>query len=314
MEKSLDIITIGEGMVELCSNQSLANTNTLDKYFGGDTLTTAVAAARMGANVGYISKIANDAFKDFLIGSLTAEGLDISQVKIVDGHNGIYFVTGLDSGKKEFAYYRKKTAATLLCEKDINEEYIKSAKIVYATGITQSLSLSAKEAVLKLLKTAKQNNIITAFDPNFDPLLWSREEAKEAFYEVEDFIDILFLNLKSDSLELWDIESSDKLIELLLDKGIKTVVLKSKANRGYYVANASETVFTPFYSSLKLDTTGTGDAFNGTFLKEIASGKSPFEAVKTAAVLSGLQIKSIGAIKSIPSQKEVLTALKEQYE
>lgn len=183
MENSLDIITIGEGMVELSSNQSLAYADTLDKYFGGDTLATAVAAARMGSSVGYISKVANDAFKDFLVGSWAAEGLDVSQIKMVDGHNGIYFVAGHDSGKKEFVYYRKKTAATLLSAKDIDEQYVKSAKIVYATGITQSLSISAKEAVTRLFNIAKDNNITVAFDPNLILFCGQKKKRKKLLWK-----------------------------------------------------------------------------------------------------------------------------------
>lgn len=312
MENKLDIVTLGEGLVEFSSRQSLAYADTLDKYYGGDTLTTAVAAARMGSNVGYISKVANDAFKDFLVGSWAAEGLDVSQIKMINGHNGIYFVAGHDTGKKEFVYYRKKTAASMLSARDIDEDYIKSAKIVYATGITQSISISAQEAVLKMFQTAKENNVTVAFDPNFDPLLWSKEEAKDGFNQIEDYIDILFLNLKSDSLALWDIESVDKLIELFLDRGIKTVVLKSKNKSGYYVANASETLFVPFYSDIKVDSTGAGDAFNGAFLHSVAEGKSVFESAKFAAVVSGLQVRGVGAIKSIPSLKEVSEAMREQ--
>ena len=171
MENKLDIVTLGEGLVEFSSRQSLAYADTLDKYYGGDTLTTAVAAARMGSTVGYISKVANDAFKDFLVGSWAAEGLDVSQIKMINGHNGVYFVAGHDTGKKEFVYYRKKTAASMLSARDIDEDYIKSAKIVYATGITQSISISAQEAVLKMFQTAKENNVTVAFDPKFDPLL-----------------------------------------------------------------------------------------------------------------------------------------------
>ena len=52
MENKLDIVTLGEGLVEFSSRQSLAYADTLDKYYGGDTLTTAVAAARMGSTVG----------------------------------------------------------------------------------------------------------------------------------------------------------------------------------------------------------------------------------------------------------------------
>ncbi len=313
MNYNLDLITLGEGLVELSNTQSLVYADKLDKYFGGDTLTTAVAASRLGSKVGYISKVANDAFKDFLIESWISENLDVSQTKVIEGHNGLYFVAGHDTGKKQFAYYRKKTAATLLSDKDIDENYIKTAKCVYATGITQSLSLSAKEAVSKLFKIAKENNITVAFDPNFDPLLWSKEEAIEAYSEIEEYIDIIFLNLKSDSLELWGISSCDKLIEMFLDKGIKVVVLKSKENKGYYVATASETIFTPFYSDIKMDSTGAGDAFNGAFLHEIADDKSPYEAIKTASVVSGLQVRNIGAIKSIPSFKEVAEAMKDFY-
>lgn len=314
MDKSLDIITIGEGLVELSATQSLAYATTLDKYFGGDTLTTAISASRTGANVGFISKVANDAFRNFLIDGWAAEGLDISNIKIMDGHNGVYFVAGIETGTKEFAYYRKKTAATMLSAKDIDENYIKSAKAVYATGITQSLSLSAKEAVVEMFKIAKENNVIVAFDPNYDSLLWSREEAKEAFYEVEEYIDVLFVNVKSDSFELWGIDSCDKLIEGFLDKGIKVVVLKSKDKKGYYVATSSEILFVPFYSDIKKDATGAGDAFNGAFLREYTDDKSPFEAAKFAAIVSGLQVRGIGAIKSIPSAKEVFEAIKEKNE
>lgn len=311
MENNLDLITIGEGLVELSSPQSLAYADKLDKYYGGDTLTTAIAACRSGASVGYISKVGNDAFMEFLVGGWASEGLDITRVTSTEGRNGVYFVAGHDTGHKEFAYYRKKTAASKLSARDIDEEYIKSAKAVYATGVTQSLSLSAKEAVLKMYKIAKENNILVAYDPNFEELLWSIDEAKDAFAEVEDYIDVIFLNIRTD-VGLWDIESYDKLIEMLLDKGIKTIVIKSKSNAGYYVATPNETVFVPFFSDTKKDSTGAGDSFNGVFLYELTQGKSPFEAVKTARIVSGLQVRKIGAIKSIPSAKEVAEVLHEQ--
>lgn len=313
MEK-LNIITMGEVLVELSNTQSLTYSDTLDKYFGGDTLTTAVAALRMGAKVGYITKIAGDAFQDFLVGGLAAEGLDISTVTTNDGYNGIYIVAGCETGKKEFAYYRKKSVASLISEKDIDEEYIKKADIVYATGITQSLSLSAKEAVFKLFKTAKENGIMTAYDPNFHSIFWSKEEANEAFNEIKEFIDVIFINIQSDSLELWGIDSYDKLSQMFFDMGIKIVVIKSKENSGYYIYYAAEKQFIPFYSDIKIDSTGAGDAFNGAFLYELSKGSSPFKAGKFACVVAGLQVRKIGAIKSIPSLKEVETAIRERNE
>ena len=64
MGDKLDIITIGESLIELSSNQSLAYAQTLEKYYGGDTLCTAVAAMRLGSKAGYITRL--EAFVDLM--------------------------------------------------------------------------------------------------------------------------------------------------------------------------------------------------------------------------------------------------------
>ncbi len=46
MDRKLDIVTLGEGLIELSSNVSLSLAQTLDKYYGGDTLAAAIAAKR----------------------------------------------------------------------------------------------------------------------------------------------------------------------------------------------------------------------------------------------------------------------------
>ena len=310
MTEKLDIISIGESLIELSSDKSLTYSDTIDKYYGGDTLATAVAALRLGSKVGYISRVGMDHFKDFLLDSWQSEGLDISQVKLVDGFNGLYFIARPEGGEKEFAYYRKKTAATNLSIDDISSDYIKSASIVYATGVTQSLSLSAKEAVKKAFTLAKEHKNLVAYDPNYSPKLWSKDEAKEAFYEIEENIDILFLNLKNDAQKLLEIMSIDKLIKYFWDKGISTIVVKSSADCGYYTGYQGEILFTEFWADRIVDTTSAGDAFNGGFLHAIASGLTPFEAVHIAAIVAGLQSQKIGAIKSIPFRKEVYSVYK----
>ena len=48
MNEKLDIITIGESLIELSTPKSLTDATTLDKYYGGDTLTTAITALKLG--------------------------------------------------------------------------------------------------------------------------------------------------------------------------------------------------------------------------------------------------------------------------
>lgn len=304
MVEKLDIITIGESLIELSSDESLSSAKSLNKYYGGDTICTAVAAARLGSKVGYVTRVGNDYFREYLLDSWQSEDIDISHVKLVDGFNGVYFIARLETGEKEFSYYRKKTAATNLSVNDITQEYIDSAQIVYSTGIAQSLSPSAKEAVKKAFELAKANGAIVAYDPNYTPLLWTAEETREAFEEIIELVDILLINSKHDAKKLFDIDSADKIIKTFWDKGVNTVVVKSP-NDGYCVGYNGEVVKAPFYFEKTKDTTSTGDAFNGGFLHGIADGYTPFEAVQLASIVAGFQTQKIGAIKSLPKKDEV---------
>ncbi len=313
MDKKLDIITIGESLIELSTNSSLTVTPSLDKFYGGDTLTTAIAALRLGAKVGFISRIGMDCFKNFLLESWQQEGLDISQVKPVDGTNGLYIVSKSEDGHEtEFAFYRKKTAATMLSIDDISSDYIINSSIIYSTGITQSLSISAREAVLNAFKIAKENNLITAYDPNFSSKIWSDEEAKESFEEISEYIDILFLNAKYNSKIVIDSNSVSNTIKYIWDKGISTVVIKSTIDKGYYIGYHGNIEFIKFINEEVVDDTGAGDAFNGGFLYGIANGMQPIRAANLAAIVSALQIKNYGAIKSLPTKEDVYKIFKGQ--
>lgn len=304
----MDIITIGEGLIELSSNKSLTYADALNKYYGGDTLCSAIAALRLGSKVGYITRVGNDHFKEFLLDSWQLEGLDISQVKLVDGFNGLYFIAHPDDGPKEYSFYRKKTAATKISIDDIQEEYIKSANMIYSTGVTQSLSISTKEAVKKAFVIAKENALFTAYDPNYDPCLWSSDEAKEALEDVIGYVDILFLNIKYDSEKVYDVDSPEKIIKYFWDKGVGTVVVKSIEKKGYHVGYAGDVAFVDFWSTEVIDSTGSGDAFNGAFMHGMCSGMDAFESARLASIVAGMQCKGIGAIKSIPKKDEVYSA------
>lgn len=308
MADKLDIITIGESLIELSCDKSIAYAESFNKYYGGDTLCTAIAAQRLGSKAGYITRVANDPFREYLMESWQSEGLDISQVKLIDGFNGVYFVGHPEYESKEFVYYRKKTAATKLSIDDINEEYILSADVIYSTGVTQSLSLSAKEAVKKAYEIAHKHNMATCYDPNFDSRLWDLQDAKDAFEDISEYIQIMSLSLEHDAMLLFDIESPDKCIKYLWDKGIKIVVVKSAKDGGYFVGFEGDITFVKFQTDNIVDSTSSGDAFNGAFLHGMNSGMTPFEAAKLAAIDAALQCNGMGAIKSTPYKEQVYSA------
>lgn len=301
----LDIITIGESLIELSTNAKMSQAGCLYKYYGGDAIATAIAALRMGSKVGFVTRVGNDAFKDYLLDSWQAEGLDISQVKLTDEPNGMYIVARPSIQEKEVVYYRKKIASSKLSLEDIDIEYLKKANVVYTSGVTQSLSPSANEAVETTFRLAKENGITTAYDPNYYSAISTPEEARESFNRISSYIDILFMSTKHDTINILDIDSPENIIKKLWDMGISTIVLKASDKNGYYTGYNGNIVFTEFYTNDVIDTTCSGDTFNGGFLHALTHGFTPFEAAKFASIVAGLQAKGIGAIKSIPYKDEV---------
>ena len=307
-----DLITIGESLVEFSTNQKLKDAECLHKYYGGDSLVVAVAAKRLKSNVGFITCIGDDPFKDFMISSWEKEGLDLKHVKVVNEKNGLYMVSRATGEEKEFMYYRKKIAPAKLSIDDIDEEYIKKAKIIYASGITQSLSINAREAVKKAFEIAKENGITTAYDPNYSSLIATKEDAKEYFEEIIPFTDILFMSSKYDTKSIFDIESLENIVKYLTDSGIQTIIIKSSEAKGYHLNYMGNSIFIPFYTDHVVDTTSSGDAFNGAFLHAIANSYTPIEAANIASIDAGRQAQGIGAIKSVPYFDEVYKIYKEK--
>ncbi len=310
--KNFDLITIGESLVEFSTNQKLKDAECIHKYYGGDSLVVAIAAKRLNSNVGFITCLGDDPFKEFMISSWENEGLDISHIKVVDAKNGFYMVSRASEGDKEFVYFRNKIAPAKLSIDDIDEEYIKSAKIIYASGITQSLSIASREAVKKAFTIAKDNGVITAYDPNYSSVISTSEEAKEYFDEIIPYTDILFMSSKYDTKSIFEIESLENIMKTISDMGVQTIVIKSSHDKGYYVNDQRNTNFVPFYTEHVVDTTSSGDAFNGAFLHAMANSYTALEAGKIASIAAGLQAQGIGAIKSIPNANEVYQIYKSE--
>ena len=309
MELKTDIAVIGECLIELSANGTLADTSTLNKYFGGDTITTTVTVARLGGGISYLTKVGNDGFSEFILSALQKENIDTSMIKSNDEQNGMYIVSHtLD--KKEVLYYKRKTAATKLSIDDFSEDTIKKLKLIYSTGVVQSLSASSRELVRESFRIARENEVITAYDPNYTSCFMNSADTKEYFEEIIDTTDIVFMSLKNDSIRLYDLDSVDKIMQYLWNRGVKIVVIKSHIDKGYYTGYRGEISFTEFYNTQKaIDTTASGDVFNGGFLYAITNGYSPNDASKFAAVVAGLQTQNYGSIQAIPYRDTVLEKL-----
>lgn len=305
LNKSIDILSIGEAMVELSCEGNLRQAQNFSRSFGGDTFNTAMAARRLGSSVAYITRLGNDAFGQAVQETILKEGIQIANPKAPRGTTGLYFASIDSQAEREFCYYRKDSAASLIGPEDVSEEFIQASKIVYASGISMAISESSCQAVIKAFELAQKHNVMTAFDPNYREALWGgSEKAIDAFNEILPLVDILLPSFPSDTANIIDFQRPEQVIDYFLFKGVKLVAAKVGA-AGAYVGYKQEIQHVPALNVKPVDTTGAGDAFNGGFLHGLAQGEPLLQCARLGNVTAGLKILNRGSATAMPTKEAV---------
>lgn len=292
-------------MLELSCEGDLRNARSFGRGFGGDTLNTAIAAARLGSSVGFVTRLGNDAFALGLQELLLKEGVQVSPTRASKGQTGLYFVAVDGEGEREFVYYRKDSAASHLAPDDISPELIKNAKIVFASGITLAISDSARQAVLKAFKIAREAGVMTAFDPNYRDRLWQREEtAIDALNEILPLVDVFLPSFPEDTMHMIEFNRPEQVLDYFMFKGIKLVVVKAGA-QGCWIGYKKEIQHIPAMPIKAVDTTGAGDAFNGAFLHGLAAEESLLNCARLGVTAAGLKVLNRGSANAMPHKDAV---------
>jgi len=116
---SLDVIVLGEVLVELASPVPLAEAEDLRLSFSGDALNAAAAAAAAGASVGLVTTMGDDKLGERIIGFAQDHGIDTTYIDRRPEPNGIYFAAADPGGAREFVYVRRGSAASTVGPDDV---------------------------------------------------------------------------------------------------------------------------------------------------------------------------------------------------
>ncbi len=306
MDKQLDLAVIGECLIELSSSDRLERADVFHKSYGGDSVISALMAAKLGSTAAFITKLGDDGFGKYIYDSLKQDDIDVSHIELLQEQNGVYIAARPEDNKNEFYYYKRKSAATKLSDDDITEELLSGFKCLYSTGVTQSLSVSARSAVKKSFRIAKEKELITAYDPNYTSCFMYSDESREFLDEILPYTKIIFMSMKNDVPHLFESLSYEHIAKKLSDFGVEIIVFKSRIDGGYYTFYNGEVRFIEFFNKRPvIDLTASGDTFNGAFLHAYISGYNPFESAKFASVAAGLQASKFGAVSALPCKEEI---------
>lgn len=263
---------------------------------GGKGSNQAVAAARLGANVYFISKVGDDGFGALGRGTCQSEGIHqdflfqaehastgtaLIVVDEVHGENAIIVVPGAAD-------------ALTTQEIDLAESQIASSAC-FMTQLELPLPL-----VQHGLQLAHRLGIPTILNPA--PAC----ELPDSILELCDYLtpnETEATALTDVPVETW--EQAERAAERLLARGVRNVVL-TMGERGALVKSYTRTErVNAFRAGPVIETTGAGDALNGGFAVGLFEGMDVVSAVRFGCAVAGISVTRHGTAPSMPARAEV---------
>lgn len=271
--------------------------------FGGDTMNCAIAAARQGARVAYVSRVGDDEFGRQMFRLWEREGIDASAVKVDhDAHTAVYFIAHGESGHR-FSYLRANSAASRFGVDDLPVSLLGNTRFFFTSGITEAISKSACEAVFSAIEIARSAGARIVFDANIRPALWNAERAREIVGKTIPLSDYFLLSLE-DAHVLCATEDPDAVLEWCEQSGADVVILKLGAEGAVY-REAGLTRKVKGFPVQAVDATGAGDCFAGSLMTRLCMNDDVYEAVNYACAAAALACTDYGAVDPLPRTDRV---------
>jgi 2-dehydro-3-deoxygluconokinase len=307
-EKTLDVLALGEAMLEF--NQTQEAPPLYLQGFGGDTSNAAIAAARAGARVGYLSRLGQDHWGHLLMQLWAREGVDTRGVlRDTQAPSGVYFVSH-DARGHHFSYARAGSAASRMQASDVQAHWaalIGQSRWLHLSGISLAISPSASDAAFAAMHAAREQGTRIAFDSNLRLSLWPIDRARACISEAVRLCD-LFLPSMDDMVALTGLQSPDRVLDWSHAHGAQQVVLKLGAEGAIVSHGAQRTPIAP-QRVQALDATGAGDCFAGNLLARLCRGDDLATAARYANAAAALSVQGRGAVDPLPTPEAVQALL-----
>ncbi len=306
-----EVLTAGEAMALLLPPVPgrLRHQPYLELRTGGAEANTAVALARLGFSVGFVTQLGQDELGELVLARLRAEGVQVF-ARRVEAPTGLYLRERLPGGRHRVHYYRQGSAASLITPEALDPSCWQGVKVFHLSGVTPALSPGARAFALWAMREAKARGVRVSLDVNYRRKLWTAREAQAFMEEALPLVDILFLS--EEDAVLWPEEASDHLA-LLAAKGPKEVVLK-RGRKGAKAWVGGSLLEAPAFCVPEVDPVGAGDAFNAGYLAGLLWGRSPEERLRLGNALGASAVTVLGDYEGALSKEELEDFLRGQEE
>ena len=267
------------------------------RAFGGKGANQAVAAARAGAAVTFLSGFGDDDAGRAMFDQYRGEGLDLDHARVEPGAaSGVALIMVGDDGENLIGVAMGPNA-------HLDPGYIDALpEAVFAGPGVLLASLEVPfETVVRAVERAKRGGMTVVLNPAPAP-------AALVGHVVLGQVDILTPN-QSEAAILAELATEgahdpDVVVDALLRRGVGQVVLTLGA-AGCVVADRMNRSVVPAFRAEAVDTVGAGDAFNAALAAGLAEGTSIRAAARRANAAASIAVTRPGAQGALPTRDEI---------
>lgn len=261
-----------------------------ERVLGGSAVNTAMQAARLGTQVGFIGKTGTDKGAQEVRALLDVQGI-ISELMSHDTNQATSMAVNLVDDNGEFIGVHYGDASKTLSAADIDFDHalFKRSQGIYFGGTAkQPLLFPECEMIFRNISDRK---VKIFYDPNRFPAQEALTDCSLLYAQLA-YIEGYFPN-EEELLQMAGSDSIDESLDYALSSGVKFIALKRGAN-GCRIKTHDEDFAIKAHDVNVLSTVGAGDCFNATFIVNYLEGSSlkkcAVQATAAAAIKVGQNI------------------------
>jgi ribokinase len=262
---------------------------------GGKGSNQAVAAARAGGKVSFISKLGRDPFGEMARKLYADEGIDTRHLFSTDVATGAAAIL-IDAARGENAIIVVPGACFGVTPDEVDQaKELIAASSVFVAQLELSLPV-----VMHGLKLAHSLGVPTILNPA--PAMALPESI---YADVDSITPNETETAALTGIAVSSVADAEKAADWFLARGVRNAIITLGA-QGAFVKNARGKAHVPAVNAGKvLETTGAGDAFNGGFAVALSEGMDLVDAVRFGCATAGISVTRPGTAPSMPHRAEI---------
>ena len=309
------ILTFGETMAALRSEQPLRLGGSLRLSVAGAESNVAIGLARLGHPVRWAGRVGADELGALIVRTLRAEGVDTGAIAAdPERGTGLLIFEERVGTVVRVTYRRAGSAGGAISAADVLPALREDVAWVHATGITAALSAAGRDCVTEVLTRARAAGAGTSLDVNYRSQLWDAGQARAVLASLARLADVVLGSAAELALTVPDPAAGDsgqpgpaslpEIAGLLLAGGAQEVVVKQGA-AGAEVLTRDGRVHEPARRVPVVDVIGAGDGFTAGYLSARLDGADIAGRLRRAVTAGAFAVAQRGDWEGLPTRDEL---------